>query len=112
MTSSNLSASKPIFTDALGKRMLIGAGIALLIISFFVITAGKGNPTWGAYWRIKPLLLTPAIGALVGLCFDITQPLRQMEGWVGKLFVVLSFLGYFIGLWMGTVLGLAETMWN
>jgi len=112
MTTTKLNASKPIFTSALGKLMLTGAGIALLIIAFFVIGAGKGNPTWDAYWRIKPLLLTPIIGALVGLCYDITQALREIKGWVGKLFTVLSLFGYLIGLWMGTVLGLAGTMWN
>jgi hypothetical protein len=112
MTTTNNLLTRPLFTAALVKRMVIGAGIALTIIAFFVISAGKGNPAWGDYWRVKPLLLTPFMGAIVGLCYDITEPLRRLNGWAGRLFVILSILGYAIGLWMGTVLGLAGTMWN
>lgn len=112
MTHTRHLTTRPVFTGALSKRMLIGAGIGLALISFFVISAGKGNPAWGEYWRIKPLLLTPFIGAMVGLCYDGTETLRQLNGWWGKLFLVLSVLGYMIGLWLGVVLGLAGTMWN
>lgn len=112
MTIENNLTSRPIFTPALRKRMLVGAGIGLLVISFFVIGAGHGEPEWGDYWRVKPLLLTPFIGALVGLCYDATERLRRIDGWLGNLFTVLSFAGYLIGLWMGVVLGLAGTMWN
>jgi hypothetical protein len=103
---------KPLFTDRLAKRMMIGAAIGLVMVSFFVIVAGKGRPEWGDYWRIKPLLLTPVLGAIVGLCYDVTEPLRQIKGWIGTLFFVLSLLGYAIGLWMGLILGLNGTLWN
>ena len=112
MTLANNATSGPLLTVSLKKRMMVGAGIGLLVISFFVIGAGKGSPAWNDYWRIKPLLLTPFIGAIVGLCYDATERLRQFNGWLGRLFVVLSFIGYFIGLWIGVVLGLAGTMWN
>lgn len=112
MTNQTQLTTKSFFTPSLGKRMLFGAGIGLVMISFFVIVAGKSNPTWGDYWRIKPLLLTPFLGAIIGACYDATGPLRSIEGWVGKLFFVLSLLGYFIGLWMALVLGLNGTMWN
>jgi zinc transporter ZupT len=112
MTNTNNFTTRPIFTDALRKRMLLGAAIGLIIISFFVISAGSGNPAWGDYWRIKPLLLTPFAGAMVGLCYDVTEPFRQLNGWLGRLFMILSVLGYIIGLWLGTVLGLAGTMWH
>ena len=92
--------------------MLVGAGIALLMISFFVITVGKGDASWPNYWRVRPLLLTPFIGALVGLCYDVTEPLRQIKGWAGRVFLILSLLGYVAGLWIGMVLGLAGTMWH
>lgn len=112
MTTTDNLLTSPLFTAALVKRMVIGAGIALAIIGFFVISAGKGSPAWDDYWRVKPLFLTSFIGAIVGLCYDVTEPLRRLNGWVGRIFVVLSILGYVIGLWMGTVLGLAGTMWN
>ncbi|MDB5144598.1 MAG: potassium transporter KefB [Mucilaginibacter sp.] len=111
MEAKQLTA-RPFFTAALGKRMLAGAGIGLVVIAFLVIAAGKGNPAWGDYWMIKPLLLTPLLGAVTGACYDATEPLRRLQGWLGKLFFVLSFVGYFIGLWLALVLGLAGTMWN
>ncbi|MDB5157816.1 MAG: potassium transporter KefB [Mucilaginibacter sp.] len=103
---------RPFITAALGKRMLAGAVIGLVVIAFFVIAAGKGNPAWGDYWRVKPLLLTPLLGIVTGACYDATEPLRRLQGWLGKLFFVLSFAGYFIGLWLALVLRLAGTLWN
>ncbi|MBS1660714.1 MAG: potassium transporter KefB [Bacteroidetes bacterium] len=111
MTAIHLSKS-PLFTPALGKRLIAGAAIGLVLIGFFLITAGKGNPAWGDYWRVKPLLLTPALSALVGLCYDITQPLRNLKGWQGKLFLVVSLLGYAVGIWLSLILGMAGTLWN
>lgn len=112
MTLLENTAKAPRLTPAVGKRMLAGALIALALVSMFVISAGKGNPEWGAGWRIKPLLLTPFLGAMVGLCYDLTEPLRQLSGWYGKLFLVLSFIGYIIGLWISLVLGMNGTMWD
>ena len=112
MTQVENLTKRPLFTPALGKRMLTGAGIALVMISFFIISAGKGSPGWGDYWRIKPLLLTPCLGAITGLCYDVTEPLRRLSGWLGRLFLLVSLLGYFIGLWISLVLGLNGTMWN
>ncbi|MXV16778.1 potassium transporter KefB [Hufsiella ginkgonis] len=112
MTLDKSLAPRPLVTPALGKRTLTGAIIAFVMISIFVILGGKGDPAWGAYWRIKPLLLTPALGALIGVCYDVTEPLRRLDGWMGKLFVALSLFGYAIGLWMSLILGLAGTMWN
>ena len=92
--------------------MLIGAGLGLIAISIFVIGAGKRETEWGNYWRVKPLLLTPFIGAIVGMCYDITERLRKLNGWLGYLFVGLSVIGYALGMWVGLVLGLAGTMWD
>jgi hypothetical protein len=112
MTLTDNLTSGPIFTSALRKRMMIGAGIGLLVISFFIFGAGHEKAAWGDYWRVKPLLLTPFIGAIAGLCFDATERLRQIDGWSGRLFTILSYIGYVLGLWIGIVLGLNGTMWN
>jgi hypothetical protein len=112
MTLSENPPQQPVFTTGLSKRMLFGAILGLLVISVFVIGAGKGNPDWGGYWRIKPLLLTPFIGAVVGMCYDITERLRKLNGWLGYLFAGLSIIGYAAGMWIGIVLGLAGTMWD
>jgi hypothetical protein len=106
------TSKKSFFTPALGKRILLAAGIGLALIGFFLIAAGKGDTAWGDYWRVKPLLLTPCLGAIVGLCYDVTQPLRQLKGWLGRVFFGLSLIGYAIGLWLGLVLGMAGTLWN
>jgi ABC-type transport system involved in cytochrome c biogenesis permease subunit len=105
MTQAENLRKRPLFTSALSKRMLIGAMIGLIVVGFFVIGAGAGNPEWPSNWRVKPLLLTPFLGAMTGLCFDMTEPLRQMNGWFGRAFWILSILGYFIGLWLSLVLG-------
>jgi len=112
MTKSENLVKRTLFTSLLTKRMLLGGAIALAMVGFFVVTAGQGDPSWGPYWRVKPLLLTPFLGAVVGLFFDLSQPLRDIKGWLGKVFLVLSLLGFFIGLWMSMILGLAGTMWN
>lgn len=103
---------KPLFTPLLGRRMLTFAIVGLVAIAIFVIGAGEGNPSWGKYWRIKPLLLTPFICAMVGLCYDITEPLRRLTGWKGNVFFVLSIIGALIGFWMSMILGLNGTMWD
>jgi ABC-type transport system involved in cytochrome c biogenesis permease subunit len=112
MTHSGQLPTKTFFTPDWRKHLLIGAGTALLIVGFFVIAAGKGNPDWGDYWRIKPLLLSPILGGITSLCYNAAAPLRQIKGWPGKLFLGLSILGFMIGQWIGLVLGLAGTMWN
>jgi len=112
MTGPENLTKKPLFTPLLGRRVLIGAIVALAMVGVFVIGAGSGKPEWGAYWRLKPLLLTPCLGAIVGLSYDITQPLRNINGLPGRVFFVLSIVGGLIGLWMSMILGLAGTMWD
>jgi hypothetical protein len=101
-----------MLTSAFDKRLLTGAGIGLVLIGFFLIMTGEANPAWGDYWLVKPLLLTPTLAALVDLCYDVTQPLCRLKGWLGKLFLVLSLLGYALGLWLSLMLGMAGTLWN
>jgi hypothetical protein len=43
MTRSEQLTTKTFFTPALRNHLLIGAGIALLIVGFFVIAAGKSH---------------------------------------------------------------------
>ncbi|WP_316832089.1 hypothetical protein [Pedobacter aquatilis] len=112
MTQEQNLKKQSILTLLVGKRMLTGALISLCIVSFFLIVAGKGNPGWGSYWQIKPLLLSPFLGSITGFCYDITARLRKINGWTGKLLIVLSLIGYFVGIWMSLVLGLAGTLWN
>jgi len=110
-TQQNLQMSG-VFTPLLAKRMLLIGAIGLVMVSVFVIGAGTGDASWGNYWRIKPLLLTPLLGALIGLFYDLSEPLRKLKGWKGTAFLVMSVLAVIVGLWISLVLGLNGTMWD
>lgn len=93
-------------------RMLIGAGIALAIILTFVLGVDQSNPEWHKTWWVRPLVITPLAGAAGGLFFHFMYELGK-EGTLKKIvFAVIGLTGYLVALWLGTVLGLAGTMWN
>jgi hypothetical protein len=112
MSKEHHLVTKSIHAISRNRLMLIGAVIGLAIISFFLYSGGSGKPEWGPYWRIRPLLVTPFAGAMGGLVYYYLDYFRIQGGWK-KLFAnVLSFVIFFIGLWMGIVLGLAGTLWD
>ena len=112
MTSGNKLTSQSIDAASLIKRMLVGAGIALIVILYFVLGAGAGAPDWPAYWRVWPLLITPLAGALGGAFYYFMDPLRKSGGWRKIVANIISIVVYVIGLWFGIILGLHGTMWN
>ncbi|MDQ3290590.1 MAG: potassium transporter KefB [Bacteroidota bacterium] len=93
------------------KPILVGAGIALLVILFFVTAADDPKPEWGKYWMIRPLIVTPIAGAIGGAFYAFME-YQSSRGFNRTVAILLSIVVYFIGLWLGTVLGLAGTMWN
>lgn len=105
--SENSNPTNPV-QSKLSSRTLLGGGVALAAILFFVIGAGKGRPEWGQYWMVKPLILTPLIGTIAGA---ITHKMEQL-GWNKILTAILNVIGYLVALWIGIVLGLNGTMWN
>jgi hypothetical protein len=112
MMQRNNLTTQPIHSAPLGKRMLLGAGIALILITLFLLGAGEPNPAWGKLWMIKPLIIVPLAGAMGGVFYYFMDHLRYQGGWKNALAYVLSLIGYIIVLWLGTVLGLNGTMWN
>ncbi|RYY34746.1 MAG: potassium transporter KefB [Sphingobacteriaceae bacterium] len=112
MTAKNNLTAQPFDTSSLKKCMLTGAGIAFIAISVFVIGAGQGEPAWGDYWMIKPLLLTPAIGALGGGFFHMVLTFFSNNRWNKAVAVILGVIGFIIIFWIGMVLGLNGTMWD
>lgn len=112
MTSKNSFTVQSIDYGSLGKRMLIGGIIALvLIIAFLYPVFGNPNPDWGKLWMIRPLIVVPLAGAAGGACnYFLIQLTRN--GFNVTVAYLLSFIVYIIGLWMGTVLGLAGTLWD
>jgi hypothetical protein len=111
MTQNNQATteSNPV---TLKTHMLIGAGIGLLAITFFLVTSGGGNPAWGKFWMIRPLIVVPFAGAMGGLCNYVLINFRQRFGINKAVAIVLSGIVAVVGLWMGIVLGLNGTMWN
>lgn len=92
--------------------MAVGAAIGLSLISLFLLSAGEGNPEWGSFWMIQPLIVVPLAGAMGGLCHHFILHFRSLVGANKAIAIFISLVVYVIGLWLGTVLGLAGTMWN
>lgn len=102
----------PIQRTLVAKNMIIGAVIALALITLFL--AGIKNPdaSWGKYWMLQPLLIVPCAGAMGGLFYYLMGELRKVGGWISFLSYMISFFGYLVAVWLGTVLGLNGTFWN
>ncbi|GEO07800.1 potassium transporter KefB [Segetibacter aerophilus] len=111
MTHSGNSTSH-LNEASLVKRMLVGAGIGLLLISLFLFPAGKPNPEWGRFWMIRPLIIVPLAGAMGGLCNCFILQFHKRVGVNKALAIIISVIVFIVGLWLGTVLGLDGTMWD
>jgi hypothetical protein len=112
MTHVNNLTTQPNQSSSLIKPILIGAGIALIVISIFLMGVKHPHPAWGKLWMIKPLIITPLAGASGGVFYYLLKPLRLQGGWKMILGYAISFIGFIIALWLGIVLGLNGTLWN
>ena len=101
-----------VHSAPLTKRMLQGAGIAFVLISLFLLSAGEPDPNWPKLWMIRPLIIVPIAGAVGGVFYYFMDHLRYQNGWKKLLANILSIIGYIIVLWLGTILGLDGTMWD
>ncbi len=110
MTQTNNLTTQPIHPVSLSKRMLLGAGIALILISIFLLPVKYPKPEWGKLWMIKPLIMVSLAGALGGVFYYFMDHLRYQGGWKKILAIILSLIGYIIALWLDTVLGLNGTI--
>ncbi|MFD2245553.1 potassium transporter KefB [Pontibacter ruber] len=111
MRQQNESHNQPMHRVSVVKPVLVGAGIALLVISFFVFGVDQPHPEWGKYWMIRPLIITPLAGAMGGAFYALME-YQASRGFNRTLAILLSIVVYLVGLWLGTVLGLAGTMWD
>jgi len=104
--------TRPIDFASAGKRMLLGAAIALLLITLFLLGVQSPKPDWGEFWMVRPLIFVPLVGAAGGFFYYFVQQqnLRSTSQRIG--FTVLGSFGYVIALWMGFVLGLDGTLWD
>jgi hypothetical protein len=97
---------------SLPKRMIVGATIGLAVISFFLFSAGSGDPTWGKVWMIRPLIIVPLAGAMGGLSNYFIVNFHYVAGLNKTVAIILSGIVFIIGLWLGNVLGLDGTLWD
>lgn len=97
---------------SVGRKLLTGAIIGLVVISLFVFSVNDPDPAWGNYWRVRPLIITPIIAAFGMLAFllkDLVGPKRPV---MRLVIFLLSLFGFIVALWLGIVLGLDGTLWN
>ncbi len=111
MTHTN-STSAPNASFGMGKRMLAGAVIGLILISLFVLPPGNANPAWGKFWMVRPLIIVPLAGAMGGLCNYYIMHFHRLIGMHKIAALILSAFIFLFGLWLGIVLGLDGTLWD
>src|SRR5688572_5578145 len=111
MTTKNELQNQAEHQVSVVKPMIVGAAIALFVISFFVFGVDQPHPDWGKFWMIRPLIITPLAGAMGGAFYAFME-YQISRGFNRTLAILLSIVVYLVGLWLGTVLGLAGTMWN
>ncbi|TDO25850.1 potassium transporter KefB [Sediminibacterium goheungense] len=93
-------------------RVLLGAGLGLAVISFFLLMVKNPDPSWPKHWMIRPLVIVPLAVAGAGLCFHFLDKYRYEKGWNKILITLLGIIGHLIALWLGMVVGLDGTLWN
>lgn len=97
---------------SLTRRMVAGAGIGLVLISLFLLSANEPDPEWGKFWMVRPLIIVPLAGAMGGLCNYFIVRFHSVAGVSKVLAWIFSLLIFLVGLWMGVVLGLDGTLWD
>ena len=104
----NFISNKPL----LYRRVAIGASIAFVLIAFFLYMGGALDPKWPKLWYIRPLIIVPLAGATGGFIFHLLEPYRQGGLWLKAAVNLFGIFIYVIGLWLGSVLGLAGVWWD
>jgi hypothetical protein len=94
------------------KRILVGAGVGSIVVAFFLVSAGGGNPEWGNFWMIRPIIVLIFAGSMAGLCNYIIMFNHRRFNVPKILAIILSGLVSLVGIWMGIVLGFNGTLWN
>lgn len=112
MVTSIKLFSAEIKISSLVKRMLFGAFIGFLLISFFVFGVDEPNPAWPSDWRVRPLIITPLASAFGILSYYLSEIIGLKGDWSKIFLFLISTILFLISLWLGTVLGLVGTMWN
>lgn len=103
--------SHAINWESLGKRVLIGGGIGLVLISLLAFSVDHPHPDWPELWYIRPLAVVSLAG-MAGGAFSYFMDRLSNPGWQKIVTSIVSLLVYIVALWLGTVLGCVGTLWN
>ena len=112
MTTQDNATSQSMHPATLTTPMLIGAGLALLLILLFLSGVNNPDPAWGSMWKLKPIIMVPIAGAIGGGFYYCMGLLSFNSGLNKSVAVIVGLIGYVVVLWLGTVLGLNGTLWN
>lgn len=94
------------------KRGIVGGGIALLLITIFLLGVKNPNPAWPRFWMVRPLIIVPVAGIAGGLFYHFMYQLGRQRMLARTAAVIIGLAGYMVAIWLGTVLGLDGTLWN
>ena len=98
---------QPVHAAPLYKRVLQGAGLALILVVIFLLLGKNPNPEAGPKWMIMPLIMVPVSGGIGGLFYYMMDHLRYQGGWKKILANVSSVLVYLFLLLIGLIAGLS-----
>jgi hypothetical protein len=99
----------------LGKFVLLGAGIALLLVIIFlsiIFSIGSfldGKTFWQRVWEFLPLVTVTAGGALGGMIYYLVVQMGHPSGWKKVLATIFSILFYTVLLWLSLIAGFSAT---
>jgi hypothetical protein len=110
MIMTQTKVNPEINPKALITRMALGALIGLALISLFLMGA-ETKPEFPSYWRARPLIIVSFAGA-VGGAFYYFMASRFNSGTPRIIATIISLIVFIIGMWLGSVLGLAGTYWD
>ncbi|UOK42339.1 MULTISPECIES: hypothetical protein [Flavobacterium] len=101
--------------EPLGKLVLQGAGIALLLAIIFlsiIFSVGEvlnGKTFWQGVWQFLPLVTVTAGGALGGMVYYAMVQIWNPSGWRRELATIFSLLFYVLLLWLCLIVGFSAT---
>ncbi|SFH34240.1 hypothetical protein [Pedobacter insulae] len=95
------------------RHLLIGAAFGLTVMAIFLSGVKNPNPAWGELWYIRPLVVTTLAAAGGALFFYFMDFVLGFQGgWSKIVAVVIGLIGFVVAFWLGSVFGLAGTLWN
>jgi hypothetical protein len=112
MVQKNELTTQRIDASSLGKRVMIGAAIPLVLMTIFLLQVDQPDPDWGKFWMIRPIVLITLAGAMGAVFHYFLDPRRYEAAWERIVASVLRVVVYVIGVYAGFVLGLDGTLWN